>query len=128
MEKLGGNANALNWFEIPTLDLNRARKFYEAIFQITMFEMEIEGQKMIIFPTPQDKSSGALLQDENIKPSANGSIIYLNANPEIQTVIDRIEANGGKILIPRTMISPEIGYFCHFLDTEGNRVALHALK
>lgn len=128
MEKLGGNANALNWFEIPTVDINRARKFYEALFEVTMFEMEIEGQKMLIFPTPQDKSSGALLQDENIKPSADGAIIYLNANPEIQPVIDRIEANGGKVLIPKTLISKEIGYFCHFLDTEGNRVALHAIN
>lgn len=126
MEKLGGNANALNWFEIPSTDLARATKFYEAIFEIQMFAYEVGGQKMAIFPTPQNKSSGAIIQEENCKPSADGSIIYLNANPSIQAVIDRIEPNGGKVLIPRTLISEEIGYCCHFLDTEGNRVALHA--
>jgi predicted enzyme related to lactoylglutathione lyase len=126
MEKLGGNANALNWFEIPTIDLERARKFYEAIFDAKFFDYEVGGQKMVIFPAPQDKSSGALIQEENCKPSNDGAIIYLNANPSIQAVIDRIEPNGGKVLIPKTLISEEIGYCCHFLDTEGNKVALHA--
>ena len=126
MEKLGGNANALNWFEIPSTDLARARKFYESIFDMQMFEFEVGGQKMAVFPTPQDKSSGAIIQEENCKPSADGAVIYLNANPDIQTVIDRIEPNGGKIVVPKMLISEQIGYCCHFLDTEGNRVALHA--
>ena len=59
-------------------------------------------------------------------PSEHGVAIYLNANPDIQTVINRIEPAGGKVVIPKTQISPEVGYMAFFLDTEGNRLALHA--
>jgi len=122
------SSNTINWFEIPTLDINRARAFYETIFDVKMQELPIPGVKMISFPAePGDgKLHGALIQHEMYTPSEHGVAIYLNANPSIQAVIDRIEAAGGKIVIPRTQISPEIGYMAFFIDTEGNRLALHA--
>lgn len=55
------------------------------------------------------------------------TLVYLNANPDVQLVLDRIVAAGGKILVPKTEISPEIGYMGVFMDSEGNRVALHAI-
>lgn len=120
--------NILNWFEIPTIDIQRAKKFYEAIFDIEMIDMQLSGFNMIAFPWSNEsgKVSGALIQYEMSKPSMDGVSIYLNANPNIQTVIDRIEAAGGKIAIPKTQISSEIGYMAFFVDTEGNRIALHA--
>jgi uncharacterized protein len=123
------NSNSLNWFEIPAKDIARAMKFYEEIFSMTMQEMgEMMGMKMAGFPAElgNGKASGGLVQGPMHKPSAEGCIIYLNANPKIQTVIDRIDAAGGKVLMPRTQISPEIGYMAFFLDTEGNRIGLHA--
>ena len=120
--------NSINWFEIPAVDIERAKKFYEAIFDIEMAHMPIPGLKMVTFPMEigSGKANGALAQHELYKPSTDGVVIYLNANPEIQTVIDRIEPAGGKIMIPKTQISPEIGYMAFFVDTEGNRLALHA--
>lgn len=123
------NSNSLNWFEIPALDMERATKFYETIFDVKMDPFpEMMGMKMTGFPAEMGngKASGALAQSNYHKPSTDGCVIYLNANPNIQTVIDRIEKANGKVLMPKTQISPEIGYMAFFEDTEGNRVALHA--
>jgi predicted enzyme related to lactoylglutathione lyase len=89
---------------------------------------EMMGMKMAGFPADMGngKASGALVQSQQHKPSMDGCVIYLNANPKIQTVIDRIEKTKGKVLMPKTQISPEIGYMAIFADTEGNKVALHA--
>lgn len=123
------NANALNWFEIPATDIERAKGFYEGIFNIQLTPMqEMMNMKMVGFPTNPNsgKVGGALVAGDYHQPSAEGAVIYLNANPQIQVVIDRIEKFGGKIVMPRTEISPEIGYMAFFIDTEGNRVGLHA--
>ena len=123
------NSNSLNWFEIPAMDMERATQFYETIFDVKMDPYpDMAGMKMTGFPAEMGngKASGALAQSDYHKPSMDGCIIYLNADPNIQTVIDRIEKANGKVLMPKTQISPEIGYMAFFEDTEGNRVALHA--
>ena len=62
------------------------------------------------------------------KPSAtDGPLIYLNGNPDVQKVLDKVEHAGGKIMVPKTMISPEFGFMAVILDTEGNRIALHSV-
>ena len=121
--------NSLNWFEIPAKDVNRAQKFYENIFSLKMEPMpEMMGMKMVGFPADMGngKVSGALAQSDQHKPSPDGAIIYLNANPNIQKVIDKIESSGGKVVMPKTHISPEIGYMAFFIDSEGTRMGLHA--
>ena len=125
------NSNSLNWFEIPAIDIARAKKFYEGIFAMYMDPMqEMMGMKMVSFPSEirNGKASGALVQSDTHKPSKDGVMIYLNANPDIQSVINRIEPAGGKIILPKTHISPELGYMAFFIDTEGNKMALHAQK
>ncbi|MDB5284006.1 MAG: hypothetical protein JWO06_3081 [Bacteroidota bacterium] len=122
------NSNSLNWFEIPATDLSRAKKFYETIFSVKMEDMgEMMGMKMAGFPSEMGngKASGGLVQSAMHKPSTDGAVVYLNANPSIQTVIDRIEGAGGKVVMPKTEISPEIGHMAFFIDTEGNKVGLH---
>ena len=132
MEKLSANTNALNWFEIPVTDTVRAKKFYETIFDIKMETQEMMGMEMTMFPfdmqATNGKVSGALVKGQMHKPGMDGPILYLNANPTIQTVIDKIEKAGGKVLMPKTQISEQIGYMAIFADTEGNRIALHAGK
>lgn len=123
------NSNSLNWFEIPATDITRAKKFYENIFNMQMDDMgEMMGMKMVGFPSDagNGKASGALVQSQMHVPSTTGAVIYLNANPNIQEVIDRIESAGGKVSMPKTEISPEIGYMAFFLDSEGNNMGLHA--
>ncbi|MGE5457668.1 MAG: VOC family protein [Methanococcaceae archaeon] len=125
------NSNSINWFEIPALDISRAQKFYENIFAMEMIPLhEMPKIEMVSFPAEMgsDKVTGALVKSEMHKPSVDGPIIYLNANPSIQAVIDRIEKEGGKIIFPKTEISPEIGYMAFFIDSEGNRIGLHAQK
>jgi len=126
MEKLGTATNALNWFEIPVTDVARAKKFYETAFDIEMHQMEMMGTQMVMFPTQSPKSGGALVKSPEHKPSAEGSIVYLNGNPNLQIVLDRIESAGGKITLPKTSIGGENGNMAFFLDTEGNLVGLHS--
>jgi predicted enzyme related to lactoylglutathione lyase len=128
-EKLSKDTNALNWFEIPVTDTARAKKFYETILDIPMETVDMMGMEMVMFPytdDPNGKVSGALVKSDFHKPSADGSLIYLNANPNIQDVLDRIEGAGGKVVMPRTMISETVGYMAFVIDTEGNRIGLHA--
>lgn len=126
MEKLGAETNALNWFEIPVTDVARAKKFYETAFDIEMQEMEMMGMVMVMFPSQSPKSGGALVKGPDHKPSTEGSIVYLNGNPNLQLVLDRIESAGGKITMPKTNIGEENGNMAFFIDTEGNLVGLHS--
>ena len=123
------NSNALNWFEIPAKDIARAKTFYEKVFSISMHDLgEMMGMKMMGFPAEMGngKLSGALVQSQMHIPSETGPVIYLNANPSIQKIIDQIETAGGKVVMPKTQISPEIGFMAFFIDTEGNKLGLHA--
>ncbi len=122
--------NAVSWFEIPSIDLERATKFYESIFNISLFPLDTPNIKMRLFPIddPATGIGGAvvLARDFYIPSSTHGPMIYLNANPDVQLILDRVVEAGGKVVVPKTQISPEYGYMAVFTDTEGNRVALHA--
>ena len=121
--------NAISWFEIPATDIDRAQKFYEAVFNIQMQALDFQGIKMRMFPIddPMAGIGGAVVDTDGFhKPSAtDGPLIYLNGNPDVQLFLDRVEAAGGKVLTPKTTISDEYGDMAVFLDTEGNRIALH---
>ena len=120
--------NSLNWFEISVADLDRAKKFYETIFAInmevqTMMEMEMAG---FPYDPAQFKVSGALVKSQYHTPSMHGAKIYLNGNPDLDIVLARVEEAGGTIIMPKTLISSEIGYMAFFMDTEQNNIALHS--
>jgi len=126
MEKLSKNTNALNWFEISVTDVARAKKFYETIFEIEMFTMDMMGMQMVMFPSESPKSGGALVKSPDHKPSTEGSVIYLNGNPNLQLVLDKIENAGGKVTLQKTNIGEENGFMGFFIDTEGNLVGVHS--
>jgi len=123
--------NAISWFEIPTTDINRAQQFYENIFGITMIPMDMPSIKMRMFPLADmmTQVGGDLVDSGGFhKASAtDGPLIYLNANPDVQNVLDKVVAAGGSIMVPKTEISPDYGFMAVFMDTEGNRVALHSV-
>ncbi len=125
-EKLGGGTNALNWFEIPATDIERGKKFYETIFEIQMMSMDMMGMQMAGFPSMPPHVGGALVKSDQHKPSMDGAAIYLNGNPDLQLVLDRVEHAGGKVLMPKTKIDDHIGFMAFILDSEGNKVAIHS--
>ena len=129
-KKISAETNAINWFEIAVADIARAKKFYETILEIEMTPMEMMGMKMAMFPYDGSKGTvgGALVQSEMHTPSATGTVIYLNANPDLDLVFNRIEKAGGKTSMPKTLIDKNTGYMAFFTDTEGNTVGLHSNK
>lgn len=123
--------HAISWFEIPTKDIDRAQQFYETIFEMKMVPLDNPALKMRLFPLDDVMTGvgGSIVQTEgfHIPSATDGPLIYLDANPDVNTVINRVEAAGGKVLVPKTQISEDYGYMAMFLDTEGNRIALHSV-
>lgn len=114
----------ITWFEIPTQDFNRAIAFYEAAFEIKLQQEEMDGIANAIFPHQEGQAAGALVNGSPYKPSENGVMIYLFTE-QFDPTLDRIQANGGKVVMPKTKIPP--GFIAMFIDSEGNRVGLHSL-
>lgn len=128
---MDANTNSLNWFEIPATDLKRAKKFYQTVFGIKkMDEMKMDKAEMAFFPwTPGNgKATGALVKSKEHKPSkTSGPVIYLNADPDLKKALAKVVKAGGKVIIPKTQIG-EFGYMAFFIDSEGNRMAMHSNK
>lgn len=120
--------NAINWFEIAVKDFQRACKFYEAVLNAEMHVMEMGDMKSAFFPADhQNGIGGCITKAPGMKPSAEGTLIYLNGGDDLSTPLSRVESAGGKIVLPKTSIG-ENGFMAHFIDTEGNKVALHSRK
>jgi uncharacterized protein len=120
--------NAITWFEIPITNVQRAKSFYETILNIQMTEIELDKDFIIVlFPVEEGTVGGALCKNEKFYvPTQSGNILYLNANPDLQTVLDKVEQVGGKIMKAKTHISNDFGFMAFIEDTEGNRIALHS--
>lgn len=121
--------NAINWFEIPVKNFDKAKKFYEAILGADMHLMEAMGMKSAFFPAEMITGGigGCIIQGEGYEPSSKGSLVYLNGGDDLGVPLSRVEAAGGKILLPKTSIGPN-GFMAHFTDTEGNKVGFHSMK
>jgi len=113
-------------FEIPVTDISRAIHFYQALLDIKIEKMEVAGMQMGILPYEGQMVTGIIVQSEGYNPSADGVTVYLNAGENLQEALDKVEKNGGKILMPKTAYPDESGYFAIFLDTERNKMALHS--
>jgi predicted enzyme related to lactoylglutathione lyase len=118
--------DALNWFEIYVGDMTRARKFYETILQVPMPETNYGASPMAMFPFDMGKGvGGSLTMMDVVPPGPGGTLIYLNVDGDLDGVISRIPAAGGRVLRPRLSIG-EHGFIAVFKDTEGNVVGLHS--
>jgi predicted enzyme related to lactoylglutathione lyase len=123
-------ASAISWFQIPVGDIARAKRFYETVCGIELEQLLASpGMEMWGFPADWEKGeiSGALVCGEAAVPSATGTAVFLNGDPDLQVLLDRVEAAGGKILVPKTVIDMQgAGSFAMIADTEGNTVGLHS--
>jgi hypothetical protein len=121
-------SNAINWFEIPAANYNRAVKFYSEVLDAELQQMERNGVKWAFLPFEPPKGvGGAVTHGNGNEPSEKGALIYLNGGEDLATPLGRVEKAGGKILMPKTSIG-ENGFMAIFKDTEGNRVAFHSMK
>ncbi len=119
--------NALNWFEIPAVDFERAKKFYETVLGSEMMEMPFPDGRYGMLPADMENGvGGAIVQGEGFTPSQTGTLVYLNGGQDLSEPLSRVEAAGGKITLPKTGIGGN-GFMAHFIDTEGNKVALHSM-
>ena len=122
--------NVVGWFEIPTENMDRAVKFYETVFDFKLQREKMGELDMAWFPSNMEAygSAGSLVyMPEFYKPSADGPLVYLTANSgDLATELGRVVAAGGQVLMEKKQISPEHGYMGLFLDSEGNRVAMHS--
>lgn len=133
LTKIDAETNILTWFEIPVLDTRRAKAFYESILTIEMNTRYFPetNEELTFFPYNPDviqatsgRVTGVLKRSPRAQPSQDGTLIYINASPEIQVVLDKVEQAGGKILVPATRM--QAGFIAVILDTEGNVIGLHA--
>jgi uncharacterized protein len=131
LKKIDAQTNVLTWFEIPVTDLQRAKRFYETILDIEMVNRNDGNEEAVFFPhdpaviqATSGRVTGVLSKSNRNSPSANGTMVYINASPSIQTVLDKVEKAGGKVIAPKTTIPA--GYIAVIIDTEGNKVGLHA--
>ena len=122
------STSAINWFELPTTDFERAVAFYETAFAVSLHRQDFNDEANAIFPYEQGKGiGGAVVNSPLSQPGANGPVVYLNAQSaqKLDQILGRVETAGGKVVMPKTDIGP-VGFVAMFLDTEGNRVGLHA--
>lgn len=124
--------NAINWFEIPVDNFDRAKKFYETIFNYQMPENQMGPARMgfFLYDFQNSKIGGAIVHNPGFySPQKDGTLVYLNCNPDLQAVLDKVNDAGGKIIMGKKVISPDqnLGFFALINDTEGNRVALHSM-
>jgi len=118
----------VTWFEIPVSDMDRAKIFYENVFKIEINVQDFGGTLMGWFPFSEGGAgaSGSLIKNDAYQASeTQGALIYFGSQ-DVSNEIDRVEAAGGKVLKGKTQISPEVGFMGVFIDSEGNRIALHS--
>lgn len=118
-------ADYVTWFEIPALDIHRATGFYNAIFDIQMDITHANDFMMALFPSGQSMG-GAVVVGPGCVPGSVGPLIYLNGGSDLNVILSRIEGAGGRVVMAKTLISKQAGHFALFIDTEGNRLALHS--
>jgi predicted enzyme related to lactoylglutathione lyase len=118
--------DALNWFEIPATDLDRAQRFYEALLDIQMSREEAGPQALAVFKYAEGRVGGALVAGPRVSaPSTDGSVVYLDARPTLEDTLARAERLGARLLVPTVKLPGDLGSFAHIADSEGNRVGLH---
>jgi uncharacterized protein len=114
------------WFEIPAVDFERAVRFYETTFGIQLTRQQFGDQPIAIFGYEEPATGGAIVHSPSMKPSGDGVCVYLTAQPDVDTVLARVEKAGGKTNGQVIQLPQDIGYIAFFTDSEGNRIGLHS--
>jgi hypothetical protein len=119
---------AITWFEIPATDLSRAQTFYETILGTTLKRAAMGDAQMAMFPYEEPGIGGCVVLSNGYRPARDGAVVYLQAGAQIDAVLNRVSPAGGQVALPKTALPEGMGFYAHIIDTEGNRVGLHALQ
>lgn len=117
----------VSWFEVPANNFQQAVDFYSYIYGIEM-EQNFDGNYAMAFFPANKGIGGAIVSGPGSTPSDTGPLLYLNGGKDLNTILGRVEEAGGRIVMAKTLISEEAGYFAIFIDSEGNKLALHSKK
>ena len=120
--------NALNWFEIPVINISRAKQFYGKITDTTFRDESIAGNELAVFAYEQPGVGGCLVKGSAYVPGNHGAVVYLAIKDDLNAALERVKASGGMIATGNTRLPGDMGCYAHIIDTEGNRVGLHALN
>jgi hypothetical protein len=115
----------VSWFEIPAIDFQQAVTFYNHIFGINMEQSISDTIAMAFFPVNKGVG-GAVISSSGSVPSTTGPLLYLNGGKDLNNVLNKVEEVGGRIIMPKTFINKDSGYFAIFIDSQGNKLALHS--
>jgi predicted enzyme related to lactoylglutathione lyase len=118
--------SALSWFEIPAADLNRATRFYQTVVGRELTAATIGSEALAIFPYTRPGVGGCLIAGNGYAPGANGTVVYLPVDA-LDAALERAARAGGKVALGRTALPDGMGFYAHIVDSEGNRVGLHAM-
>lgn len=118
----------ITWFEIPSADFSRATRFYETLFDIKLQIVPSGPVQMGIFPDASNQGYGCVVHGDGSTPGTAGPVIYLDSPGAIEQLVARVEPAGGRIAMDKTELPGDIGFIAQFIDTEGNRLALHEPK
>jgi len=118
--------HAITWFEIPAADLGRATRFYETVLGVELKHETMGPQQMAVFPYQSPGVGGCVTAGDGNGPADHGNIVYLNAGASLDAALGRVPSAGGKVTLGRTALPDGMGFFAHIVDSEGNRVGLHA--
>lgn len=119
--------NPVIWFEIYVQDMDRAKKFYESVFQRTLEKLNTELE-MWSFPMEMNSAgaAGSLVKMEGVPSGGNSTLVYF-ACEDCATEESRIESAGGRIYRNKMSIG-EYGFITLAIDTEDNMFGLHSMK
>ena len=124
-DKKKGIKHFISWFEIPALDFDQAVGFYNHIFGIEM-QCHVNAENSMAFFPAHNGVGGAVITGPGSVPSDTGPLIYLNAGDDLSLVLNKVEEAGGRVIMPKTFIDEDSGYFGIFIDSQGNKLALHS--
>jgi predicted enzyme related to lactoylglutathione lyase len=120
--------SSITWFEIPTVDFDRARRFYEAILETTLDAKQFGPARIAIFPHAEPGITGCLDESSSSRPADGGTVVYFKiADGKLDRALALAESAGGSIATEKIEVEG-VGWVAHVLDSEGNRVGLHAIS
>ncbi len=125
--KNGTRKDFVSWFEIPAIDFQQAVNFYNYIFDIEMEQVVTDESATAFFPVTTG-IGGAITSGFNNETSSSGPLLYLNGGDDLNKVLNKVEDAGGRIIMAKTLISKNAGYFAVFVDSQGNKLALYSKK